>query len=255
MVSHWVLNLSLALSLAPGKVEREGQYYKEGANWKKKKKGIGLAGGKDTLAEARKGIPGGDIWAPACRGWSWGGGRNPGWCGTCSLLCLCQERHSQLSNDSWARAADGITALGEKLITNMNQPCLFLLAGLWALQGVGRAPRWMYRKSYLGGNMKPAISHRRHAVTCVWRLQGNLLHYRGRESPQGGRQEDEPFLGPSGFLGSTRAVTPGQVFISASPTPTPALKLPLDWAALGLETIFWLRVLFFCLPPLEGHLR
>ena len=96
----------------------------------KKKKGIGLAGGKDTLAEARKGIPGGDIWAPACRGWSWGGGRNPGWCGTCSLLCLCKERHSQLSNDSWARAADGITALGEKLITNMNQPCLFLLAGL-----------------------------------------------------------------------------------------------------------------------------
>lgn len=137
-------------------------------------------------------------------------------------------RRSQLSNDSWARAADGITALGEKLITNMNQPCFFLLGSALSPAGGGQGPSLDVQEIILaGGNMKPAISHRGQAVTCVWRVQGNLLHYRGRESPQGGRQEEEPFQRPSGFLGSTWAVTPGQVFISASPTPTPALKLPL----------------------------
>ena len=89
----------------------------------------------------KKGIPeGGDIRTPACRGWCWWGGQSPGWCRTRSLLCLRREQHSQLSNDSWARAADGITALGEKLITDMNQPCFFLLSSALSPAGGGQGP-------------------------------------------------------------------------------------------------------------------
>lgn len=52
---------------------------------------------------------------------------------------------------SWPGSTCGITALGEKLITNMNQPCFFLLSLAPELcRGVGRAPLWMYRKSYEG---------------------------------------------------------------------------------------------------------
>lgn len=77
--------------------------------------------------------------------------------------------------------------------------------------------------------MKPAISHRVHAITCVLRLQGDLLLYMGRESLQQGRQAGRQAgrTGPAGLLGATSAVATGQS-IPGSPTCTPALQLLLD---------------------------
>lgn len=70
---------------------------------------------------------------------------------------------------SWASSVYGITALGEKLITNMNQPCFSLLGSAPELcRGVGRAPRCMYRKSYWG---KHEASHFSLGPSCYLHLE------------------------------------------------------------------------------------
>ena len=121
----------------------------------------------------------------------------------------------------------------------MNQPCFFLFGPApCALQGSGQGPSLNVQEIILGGNTKPAISHRGQAVTCVLTLQGNLLRYMGRESPQCGRQEEQPMPGPTGLWGSTQAVTTERFFIAGSPISAPTLQLPWTEPCLGQNPFF-----------------
>lgn len=99
--------------------------------------------------------------------------------------------------------------------------------GSRALQGVGRTPGWMYRKSYWG-NMKPAISHRAQLLPAL--QEHRELCSTGREPPQRSRQEEDPTPGRAGWLVGFR---PGSdhwaVFHfkdqTLAPTPAPLFLL------------------------------
>lgn len=114
------------------------------------------------------------------------------------------ERNPQPSPDSWAGSASGITAFSEKLITNMNQPCFFLLSSAPELcRGVGRAPRGCTGSHTEGKHEASHFSLEPSRYLCLGIARG--LCYLGAESPQHGRQEGELFQGPTDLFVSTQA--------------------------------------------------
>lgn len=154
---------------------------------------------------------------------------------------------------SQASSMYGITALGEKLITNMNQPCFSLLGLAPELcRRVGRAPRCMYRKSYWG---KHEASHFSPGPSCYLHLEiiGEFITLHRKRIPLVWQAGRKTIHGPTDFFSSTQAVTTGQCLLSGpphAPPPYPSSVALLDWRHL-VQKPFCAKVSVLCFLPAQ----